>query len=183
LKFFSILIVIALAILPLHAAAQEFVEVPVSGYTDMESLNLNNNYTRMYNITVPAGYCFTYDFKVYGSEGIVIYLMEKEQPGLFENYSTPDPVMNFSRTTPTDFGYVHEYILGVNSLSGNDTDFRATLIIEKAPTGNYTLYYILILLGLGALVVFSYKYVVWQEKQEKKEKQVQRRKGKGKKRQ
>ncbi len=165
----------ALLLASFQAAAQTMVDVPAEGYMGTDTLPANDP-ARYYIVTVPAGHVLEFDFHVVGEGNITVSLSKMSDPNnYYVSFSTSEPVRDFSRTFPEDYGFDREFFIQVYSTAGIDVDYTAEIHTEEAPEQNYTLHYVLMALGLVGLAVFSYKYVVWQEKQEKKEKQGKRR--------
>lgn len=178
LKAVAAALALLLVMGPMLASAQydTGVDVPAGGYvsTDTVTTDLPD---RFYYIHVPEGLELVYDFSVVGNGSITVFLSPKTDPlNYYVEFSTTDDVTEFSRTFPADFGFARDYYIQVNSTFAGDVQYEVDIHTQEAPTGNYNLYYVLIVLGFVALVVFSWKFVVWQEKRERKEKGAERRK-------
>jgi len=157
----------ALLFVSAQCLAQTEVTVPPSGYEGTDTL-LASNPVKFYTVTVPAGDELKFSFEVIGEGNITVFLSRTEDPlNYFAMFSSPQPVTEFSGTFPADYGFDREYFLQVNSTAQIDVDYRVGIHTQPASEENYTLYYTLIVLGFVALVVFSYKLVVWQERKER----------------
>jgi hypothetical protein len=177
LKFLSLFIALALVLTPMSAMAQDFgvVNVPATGYEGTNVLNENNTYTVYYNISVDAGQELVFDFRVVGTGTFSVFLSPMDDPlNYYVSFSTPQPVTSFSKTFPPNYGFSRQYFIQVNSTDGIEIHYTASIHTEKVDK-NYTVYYILIIFGFVALVVFCYKYVEWQDNKEKAAKKNQRR--------
>ena len=159
------------------AMAQQFdvIDVPAAGYEGTDTLHANNSHTIFYNISVGIGLELVFDFRAVGNGSFSVFLSKIEDPlNYYRGFSTPQPVTEFSRVFPADFGFAQVYFIQVNTSSEGDIQYHANIHTEKASTGNYNLYYVLIIVGFVILVILSYKFVVWQEKREKEDKKKQR---------
>lgn len=177
MRFIGLFLALAIALAPMSALAQDFgiVDVPADGYEGTNVLNANNTYTVFYNISVEAGWELVFDFRVVGAGNFSVFLSPMDDPlNYYTQFSMPQPVTSFSKTFPPNYGFSRYYFIQVNSTDGNEIHYTASIHTEKV-TKDYTLYYVLIIIGFVALVVFSYKYVEWQDRKEKEAKKGQRR--------
>ena len=164
---------------PMVALAQEDVpepiQIPSVGYEHTDTIPADDPW-KYYVVHADVGQEITYEFQVIGDGEISIFLSKIDDPlNYYTQFSTPQPVTSFSKTFPPDFGFSRDYFIQVNSTSGIDVQYSVKIHTEQTPTKNYTLYYVLIILGFVALVVFSYKFVERQDRKEREAKKQQRR--------
>jgi hypothetical protein len=177
---------VLLAMAPMLAVAQEDIvqhfEVPDGEYTGTDVFRADDLWNE-YIVHVERGHDLHYSFEVIGQGTITVSLMPGKNPTIYgdyyERFSTSEPRTSYSAVFPAVVGFDRDYSIVVNSSYPGDVQYRVTISTEPAETPDYTLYYILIILGFVALVVFSYKLVVWQENQEKKSRNGERRKRSG----
>jgi hypothetical protein len=170
------------------AAQEEIVqhfEVPADGYSSTDTFIAGDLWNE-YIVHVERGHELVYEFAVVGEGTITVALMPGKNPNIYSDYyvsySTTQPVTSYSATFPEIVGFDRDYSILVNSSSPLDVEYTVSIHVRQAETPDYTIYYILIILGFVALVFFSYKFVVWQEKREKEEKRKERRQRPGRRR-
>jgi hypothetical protein len=157
----------------------EPIEVPPAGYEATDTIPFDDPW-KYYVIHVGAGQELTYEFQVIGEGNISVYLSPRDDPlNYLVSFSSPQAVTSFSRTFPPDYGFAREYFIQVNSTAGIDVEYTVSIHTRDVAT-DYTLQYILLIVGFVALVIFSYKLVLWQEKNEKEARKKKRRGKRGK---
>ena len=177
-----------LAALPANAQDIPPVQVnnvPASGYSGTDTISLGDMWNE-YVVDVPKGYELSYSFQVTGNGSIRVLLVREvgtidiieAQVNYYIEFSDFGPVTSYSATFPPDFGFDQDYTILVNS-TGGEVTYTASISIQEVENDS-TLYIVLISLGLVGLVVFSWKFVVWQDKQERKAEQAARDKRKSK---
>ncbi len=172
----------AIAMAPMIVAAQEDIvqhfEVPATGYSSTDTFIAGDLWNE-YIVHVERNHELVYEFSVVGEGTISVALMPGKNPNIYSDYyvaySTSQPVTSYSATFPEIVGFDRDYSILVNSSSTMDVEYTVNIHVQQAETPDYTIYYILIVLGFVALVLFSYKFVEWQEKREKEEKRKGRR--------
>jgi len=152
----------------------EPIEIPPFGYESTDTITVDNPWN-YYVVHADAGQEIIYEFQVFGEGNISIFLSKMDDPlNYYTSFSTTQPVTSFSKTFPPDYGFSRDYFIQVNSTSGIDVQYSVKIHTEKAPEKDYTMYYLLLILGFVALVVGSYKLVEWQDKREKAVKKEQK---------
>ncbi|MCK5309081.1 MAG: hypothetical protein KAJ64_00350, partial [Thermoplasmata archaeon] len=172
---------ILLAIVP--ASAQELpaqvFQVPASGYSNTDSYFPEDLWNE-YQIQVPMGHELEYSFEVTGPGDFSIYLIPEIGTGyIFQgsyyiSFSSDEPVTSYSATFPADFGFDQEYTIVINSTYNETLEYTASISINEIETPDYTIYYLLVIFGFIGLAIFSWRLVLWQDKQEKKAEQAAR---------
>jgi len=176
----TLIAMVLMAALPVNAqeVPTRIFEVPVTGYSGNDTYSPNDQWN-MYQIHVPNGYELEYSFEITGQGNFNISLVngimhdgvDVLYSWIYPNFSVTEE-SSYSATIPIDHGFDKDYTILINSTY--NAEYTASISINEIETPDYTIYYILIILGFIGLVVFSYKLVVWQDKQEKKEEQTSR---------
>ena len=178
MKFAIIILasLIMLAAMPVNAqdsVPTQVFEVPAGGYSGNDSYFPEDLWNE-YQMHVPKGHEINYSFEVIGSGDFNIYLIPHIgteyifQSSYFISYSSDVPVTSYSATFPADYGFAQDFTIVINSTYNGTLEYSASVSINEIETPDYTYHYILVVLGLIGLVIFSWKLVVWQDKQEKK---------------
>ena len=176
-----------LAAIPVNAQevpAQVF-QVPASGYSGTDTYFPEDLWNE-YQMHVPKGYELEYSFEMTGPGDFTIYLIPHIgteyifQGSYFISYSSDVPVTSYSATFPADFGFAQDYTIVINSTYNGTLEYSASISINEIETPDYTYQYILVILGIIGLVVFSWRLVVWQDKKEKQAEQAAREQRKSK---
>jgi|GEM_PF-5947215 len=158
-------------------------EVPADGYESTDTY-LAGDLWNEYIVHVVRDNELIYNFQVVGEGEIMVSLIPGTHPNIYSSqytsFSTSQPVTEYSVTFPAVIGFDRDYSIVVNSSGLEDVQYTVNIHTELVEKPDYTIYYILLILGFVAIVIFSYKYVVWQEKKEKEEKKAAREKQRGK---
>jgi len=177
LRFVALIMALMLACASMAVAAQERgpMDVPAEGYDGTEILPADEPWM-LYKVNVENGHELVYELHVVGNGTFTVFLSPENDPlNYYVSFSTADPVTSFSRTFPADYGFDRIYYIEVNSTLGNELEYTVSIHTPEASTENYTIYYVLIALGFAALVIFSWKFVVWQDRNERREKAEKKR--------
>ena len=167
---------IILAAMPVNAqdsVPTQVFNVPANGYSGDDTYFPEDLWNE-YQLHVPKGYELEYSFEMTGSGDFTIYLIPHIgteyifQGSYFISYSSDEPVTSYSATFPADFGFAQDYTIVINSTYNGTLEYTASISINEIESPDYTYYYLLVILGFVGLAVFSWRLVVWQDKQAKK---------------
>ncbi len=176
------MLIIALVLVPMGAVAQEDpvqrFDVPESGYQGEAVLAAGSEWNE-YSVTVPKNHELVFTFQVQGQGDISVYLVPDDNPTNIRYYTTR-PVSEYSARVPAIIGFDTDYTILVNTSYPGDVHYTASIHTIEEAHPEYLAYYALIALGFVALVILSYKFVVWQEKREKQKKKEAAKKRRGK---
>lgn len=142
-------------------------EVPAPGYSGTDTLPADTD--NKYQVHVEMNHDLVFRFNVIGDGEIMVCLIPRADPENIRYYTT-QPVTEYSVRYPAVIGFDMDYTIMVNSTHPGDVLYNVSIHTEPAEFPNYTPYYILIAVGFVALVVFCWKFVVWQDKKEREEK-------------
>jgi cbb3-type cytochrome oxidase maturation protein len=179
LKYVSVLLAvfILLAAVPVCAQAPsvQIFDVPSGGYSGTDTLILGDIWNE-YVVEVPKGHELVYSFQVIGNGSIRVLLVNEigtqliinAQLNYYIEFSTSEPVSSYSATFPPNFSLPHDYTILVANTTEAEVSYSASISINEIDAPDYTIYYILIVLGLVGLVVFSWIIVNRQEDDKKR---------------
>ena len=148
-------------------------DVPAEGYSGTDTYN-NTDMWNEYRVNVPRNHELEYEFHITGQGNFTVYLIPHIgaeyllQGSYYISYSSPELVDSFARVFPADPGYEHEYTIVVNSTA--NVTYTASISINEVDIPDYTIYYILIILGGIGLVVVSWQLVKLQMRREREAK-------------
>ena len=151
--------------------------VPASGYSGTDTIILGDMWNE-YVVDVPKGHELEYSFQVIGNGSIRVLLVNEvgtisimeAQVNYYLEFSDFGPVTSYSATFPPDFSLPQDYTILVNS-TGGEVTYDISISINEVDAPDYTIYYVLLPLGLVGILVFSWITVNRQDQAEKKAKQ------------
>jgi cbb3-type cytochrome oxidase maturation protein len=179
LKYVSVLLAafILLAAVPVCAQAPsvQIFDVPSGGYSGTDTLILGDIWNE-YVVEVPKGHELVYSFQVIGNGSIRVLLVNElgtqliinAQLNYYIEFSTSEPVSSYSATFPPNFSLGYDYTILVANTTEAEVSYSASISINEIDAPDYTIYYVLIVLGLVGLVVFSWILVNKQEDDKKR---------------
>ena len=142
-----------------------------------------------YVVDVPKGHELVYSFQVIGNGSIRVLIVNEvgtqaiinAQLNYYIEFSTSEPVTSYSATFPPSFSLGHEYTILVANTSYEEVTYNASISINEVDAPDYTIHYVLIVLGLIGIVAFSWITVNRQEREKKQAEQAARENRKSKK--
>ncbi|MCK5024039.1 MAG: hypothetical protein KAR56_00315 [Thermoplasmata archaeon] len=148
--------------------------VSASGYSGTDTL-IQGDMWNEYVVEVPKGHELVYSFQVIGNGSIRVLLVNEvgtpaiinAQLNYYIEFSTFEPVTSYSVTFPPNFSLNHDYTILVANTSYEEVSYNASISINEVDAPDYTIYYVLIVLGLVGIVVFSWVIVNRQEQEKK----------------
>ncbi|MFO7619145.1 MAG: hypothetical protein R6W91_05765 [Thermoplasmata archaeon] len=174
------ILAIAMALVPVSAVALgSSIEVPESGYSGTDTLLPGED--NIYDVHVKMNHDLLFTFHVVGQGDIMVFLIPMDDPANIRYY-TSQPVTEYTVRLPAIIGFDKGYSILVNTSYPGEIQYNAEIHTEVVEHPEYSLYYILIILGFVALVVFCWKFVVWQDKRERTAKKADREARRGKRR-
>ncbi len=188
MKYVSIILAALIILTAIPAAAQQDIppvqinNVPTSGYSGTDTIILGDMWNE-YVVEVPKGHELVYSFQVIGNGSIRVLLVNEvgtiaimeAQVNYYIEFSDFGPVTSYSATFPPNFSLPQDYTILVNS-TGGEVTYTANISINEVDAPDYTIYYVLIVLGLVGILVFSWIIVNRQEQEKAKAKQEAREK-------
>ncbi len=182
---------ILLASVPASAQTTPSVQVfnvPSSGYSSTDTLVLGDMWNE-YVVDVPKGHELEYSFQVIGNGSIRVLLVNEvgtqaiinAQLNYYIEFSNSEPVTSYSVTFPPNFSLGQDYTILVANTTEGEVTYNASISINEIDAPDYTIYYVLIVLGLVGIFAFSWIIVNRQEQEKKQAKQAAREKRKSKK--
>ena len=162
--------------------------VPASGYSGTDTITQGDMWNE-YVVEVPRGHELVYSFQVVGNGSIRVLLVNEvgtqaiinAQLNYYIEFSTSEPVTSYSATFPPNFSLNQHYTILVANTSYEEVSYSASISFNEVDAPDYTIHYVLIVLGLIGLVVFSWITVNRQEREKKQSEQAARDKRKSKK--
>ena len=183
LKYVSIILatMILLAAVPISAQQDDFFvqvnDVPASGYSGTDTIRQGDMWNE-YVVDIPRGHELVYSFEVIGNGSIRVLLVNEvgtqaiinAQLNYYIEFSNSEPVTSYSTTFPPNFSLDHEYTILVANSSSEEVSYSTSISINEVDAPDYTIYYVLIILGIVGIFVFSWIVVNRQENEKKQAK-------------
>ncbi len=190
MKYVSIILA-AFILLAGFASAQfptQNIDVPLDGYEETDVYH-HDDLWNAYEVYVPRSHELEYSFQVEGNGSFRVRLVPEvgtEQiltirENYFTEYSMNESTRSYSAIFPANHGFDDEFTILISSDVG-DVIYTASISINEVDTPDYTIYYILLALGLFGIVGFSWVLVNRQEDEKKRIAQEARKSGRGKRR-
>ena len=181
-KFIPVILATFILLAAMPTMAQNIPDVqvnnvPASGYSGTDTIILSDMWNE-YVVDVPKGHELEYSFQVIGNGSIRVLLVNEvgtisimeAQVNYYLEFSDFGPVTSYSATFPPDFSLPQDYTILVNS-TGGEVTYDVSISINEVDAPDYTIYYVLLPLGLVGILVFSWITVNRQDQAEKKAKQ------------
>ena len=181
MKYVSIILATMILLATFPVAAQDTLpaqmhDIPAEGYFSANDTYINTDMWTEYRMQVPRGHEINYDFEIVGQGDFSIYIIPHIgaqyllQGSYYISYSSAEPVTSFSRTFPADYGFDYEYTIVINSTA--NITYSADISINEVDKSDYTIYYVLIVLGIVGIFAFSWIIVNRQEQEKKQAEQA-----------
>ena len=166
---------ILLAAVPTSAQNTSPVQVnnvPASGYSGTDKI-ISGDMWNEYIVNVPRGHELVYSFEVIGNGTIRVLLVNEigtqaiinAQLNYYIEFSTSEPVTSYNATFPPNFSLSHDYTILVANTSIEEVSYSVSISINEVDAPDYTIYYVLIVLGLVGILAFSWITVNRQERE------------------
>ena len=183
--------IILLAAVPTSAQDNFSVQVnnvPADGYSGTDKLFQGEMWNE-YVVDIPKGHELEYSFQVIGNGTIRVLLVNEvgtqaiinAKLNYYIEFSNPEPITSYSATFPPNFSLNQDYTILVANTSYEEVSYSVSISINEVEAPDYTIYYVLMVLGLVGIFVFSWIIVNRQERDKKQAEQAAKDKRKGRK--